>query len=419
MQVRFPYGNREKVVDVPDQKLVGVYQPHEKAGVADLRAEVTRALCWPIESPRLGQLASGRKTAAIVVDDVTRAVPTREILPLILGELKEAGLDARDVTVIVATGLHRPLTQHELDAIRGDLPVEIVNHDAKDSNQLLSIGRTSLGQEILINRRFMEADLKILTGDVEYHQFCGYGGGAKSVYPGLANAASIRHNHSMMEIEGTGPGRIEGNPVRQEVEEVGRMARVDFILNVVMNSRKQVVRAFAGRPFAAFREGARLVDQMYRVKADRSVNLVIASPGGFPKDVDLYQSQKAVSAARRLVVEGGDIVVLAECRDGHGSELFDRWMTEAKTLDDIFRRIQTKFVMGGHKAYQFARDIRWARVHLLSSLPAQKVKSYFMQPLASVEDIQPLVQAAASIAAMPQASLTLVEAAGNSSGKLR
>ncbi len=409
MQVRFPYGHCEKVVDIPDEKLTGVYLPHEKAGVADLRAEVTRALSSPIESPRLAQLASGRKSAVIVADDITRAVPTREMLPPILDELKAAGLQAQDVTVIVATGLHRALAQHELDALRGDLPVQVINHDARDPDQLVPVGRTSLGQEVLINRRFMEADLKLLTGDVEYHQFCGYGGGAKSVYPGLADAASIRHNHSMMEIDGTGPGRIEGNPVRQEVEEVGRMAGVDFILNVVMNSRKQVVRAFAGQPFAAFREGARLVDQMYRVEADRAANLVIASAGGFPKDVDLYQAQKAVSAARRLVVEGGDIIVLAECREGHGSELFDRWMTEAKDLDDIFRRIQTKFVMGGHKAYQFARDIRWARVHLLSSLPAQKVKSYFMQPLAGVEDIQTLVRAASSIAAMPQASLTLVE----------
>ncbi len=409
MQVHFPYGHCEKVVDIPDEKLTGVYLPHEKAGVADLRAEVTRALSSPIESPRLAQLASGRKSAVIVADDITRAVPTREILPPILDELKAAGLQTQDVTVIVATGLHRALTQHELDALRGDLPVQVTNHDAQDPDQLVPVGRTSLGQEVLINRRFMEADLKLLTGDVEYHQFCGYGGGGKSVYPGLADAASIRHNHSMMEIDGTGPGRIEGNPVRQEVEEVGRMAGVDFILNVVMNSRKQVVRAFAGQPFAAFREGARLVDQMYRVEADRAANLVIASAGGFPKDVDLYQAQKAVSAARRLVVEGGDIIVLAECREGHGSELFDRWMTEAKDLDDIFRRIQTKFVMGGHKAYQFARDIRWARVHLLSSLPAQKVKSYFMQPLAGVEDIQTLVRAASSIAAMPQASLTLVE----------
>lgn len=409
MLVRFPYGNGEKAVEIPGEKLAGVYRPHEKGGVADLRAEIIRSLSSPIESPRLAELACGRKSAAIVVDDITRAVPTRNILPHVLEELKAGGLGARDVVVIVATGLHRPLTQQELDALRGDLPVQVINHDARDPNQLVSTGRTSLGQEVLVNRRFMEADLKVLTGDVEYHQFCGYGGGAKSVYPGLADAASICHNHSMMEIEGTGPGRIEGNPVRREVDEVGCMAGVDFILNVVMNSHKEVVRAFAGHPFAAFRQGAYLVDQMYRVKADGPVSLVIASAGGFPKDVDLYQSQKALSAARRLVVEGGDIVVMAECRDGHGSELFDRWMMEAKDINDIFKRIQTKFVMGGHKAYQFAREIRWARVHLLSSLPAQKVKSYFMQPLSSVEDIHALVQSASSIAALPQATLTLAE----------
>ena len=414
MQVRFPYGDSEKVVDIPDEKVTGVYLPREKTGVADLSAEVTRALSSPIESPRLAQLASDRKSAAIVADDVTRAVPTREILPLVLGELEAGGLQARDVTVIVATGLHRPLAKHELDAIRGDLPVQMINHNARDQDQLVPIGCTYLGQEVLINRRFMEADLKLLTGDVEYHQFCGYGGGAKSVYPGLADAASISHNHSMMEMDGTGPGQIEGNPIRDEIEQVGRMAGIDFILNVVMNSRKEVVRAFAGHPFGAFREGARLVDQMYRVKADRTADLVIASAGGFPKDVDLYQAQKAVSAARRLVVEGGDILVLAECRYGHGSELFDRWMTEAEHLEEIFRRIQTKFVMGGHKAYQLAREIRWARVHLLSSLPAQKVKSYFIQPLASVQDIQTLVRAASSIAAMPQAPLTLVEMTGDS-----
>lgn len=397
------------MVDIPDEKITGMYLPHEKAGVADLSAEVMRALSSPIESPRLAQLASGRKSAVIVADDITRAVPTRDILPLILGELETGGIGAKDVVVIIATGLHRPLTKLELDAIRGDLPVQVVNHNARDQDQLVSIGRTSLGQEILVNRRFMEADLKLLTGDVEYHQFCGYGGGAKSIYPGLADAASICHNHSMMEIEGTGPGRIEGNPVRGEIEEVGRMAGIDFILNVVMNSRKEVVRAFAGHPFGTFREGAHLVDQMYRVKADRAAELVIASAGGFPKDVDLYQAQKAVSAARRLVVEGGDIVVLAECRDGHGSDLFDRWMTEAEDLEEIFRRIRTKFVMGGHKAYQFAREIRWARIHLLSSLPEQKVRSYFIQPLKSVEDIQTLVRAASSIAVMPQASLTLAE----------
>jgi nickel-dependent lactate racemase len=412
MKVRFPYGGDELVVDISEAKLRGVYLPREKPGVSDLRTEVERALSQPISSARLSELARGRKAAAIVVDDVTRFVPSREILPPLLAELAAAGIAPGDVTVIVATGLHRPLRQKELAAIRGDLPVRIINHDAKNAKELVSLGRTSLGQEIWVNRTFMESDLKILTGDVEYHQFCGYGGGAKSVYPGMADAAAIEHNHSMMEVKGTGPGRVDENPVRQEVEQVARMARVDFILNVVMNSHKEVVRAFAGDVFKAFRSGTRMVDEMYRVEVKEAVDLVITSPGGFPKDIDLYQSQKAVAAGRRIVKKGGAIVTLAECREGHGSELFDRWMTEAGSIEDIFRRIHEKFVMGGHKAYQFAREIAWAKVFLLSKLPPEKVAKYFMHPLTDCREIEPLIRDAGAIACLPKATMTLAEIPG-------
>ena len=397
---------------MPDEKLVGVYTPREKPGVVDLHAEVERALGTPIESPCLADIARGKKTAAVVVDDVTRAVPNHRLLPLVLKELGRGGLTAKDVTVIVATGLHRDLTDEELNATRGDVPVRIINHNARDRAQLVSVGVTSLGQDIFVNRTFMTADVKVLIGDIEYHQFCGYGGGAKSVYPGLADADAITHNHSMMEMAGTGPGCIEGNPVRQEIEEVGRMAGVDFILNVVMNSRKDVVCANAGHPYKAFLAGTKVVDDMYRVAVPEPVDLVITSPGGFPKDIDLYQSQKAVTAGRRIVGKGGAIVTLAECPEGHGSELFDKWMTEAENIGEIFERIRKKFVMGGHKAYQFAREIAWARVFLLSSLPPHKVQDYFMRPLAGADEIDPLIQEANSVAAIPQATLTLAEIPG-------
>lgn len=412
MQVGFPYGKEEFVLDIPDKKLVGVYTPREKSGGPDLRAEVERALSQPIKSPRLGDIARGRKSAAILVDDVTRSVPNSALLPSVLKEMQSGGVAMKDIVVIVATGLHRALTEEELNATRGNLPVRIVNHNAGDAAQLVPLGVTSLGQEVLVNRTFMEANLKVVIGDVEYHQFCGYGGGAKSVYPGVADADSITHNHAMMEIEGAGPGRIEGNPVRQEIEEAGRMAGVDFLLSVVMNSRKEIVRADAGHLYHAFLAGTRVVDEMYRVAVEAPVDLALTSPGGFPKDIDLYQSQKAVTAGRRIVKKGGVIVTLAECRDGHGSELFDRWMTEAEDISDIFKRIRKKFIMGGHKAYQFAREIKWARVCLLSRLPAEKVKDYFMHPLATAEEIGPLIDAANSVAALPQATLTLAEIPG-------
>ena len=409
MLVEFPYGSDRIPLEIPDEKLLGVYTPRERAGVPDLCAEVGRALASPIDSPRLSELARGGKSAAVVVDDVTRFVPSRELLPPVMNELSAGGIAPEDVTVIVATGLHRDLTAEELAAIAGDLPVTVVNHDARDEDQLVSVGKTSLGREIRINRTFMEADVKVLTGDVEYHQFCGYGGGAKSVYPGLADAGSIEHNHSMMEIEGTGPGRIDGNPVRREIEEVGRLAGVDFAVNVVMNSHKEAVRAFAGQSAEVVRAGGRLVDEMYRVEAPAPADLVIASPGGYPKDIELYQSQKAVTAGRRVVKKGGVIAVLAECREGHGSDLFDQWMTDAHDISEIFERIRRKFIMGGHKAYQFAREIVWADVHLMSSLAPEKVRDYFMHPLTCADDVRRLIHAAASIIALPQATMTLAE----------
>ena len=399
MRVRFPYGSEDIAIDIPDEKLKGVYLPRERPRVADLQAEIARA--------RLADAAKGKKSAAIVVDDATRFVPSRELLPPLLKELQRAGIKLEDVVIIVATGLHRPQTDSELSAIKGDLPLRIVNHNCRDDEQLVTVGRTSLGRDVRINRTFMEADLKVLTGDVEYHQFCGYGGGVKSVYPGLADADSIEHNHSMLEVEGTGPSRIEGNPIRQEIEEVGRMVGVDFILNVVMNSEREVVRAFAGHPFQAFREATRLVDEMYRVEVDEPVDLVIASAGGYPRDIELYQAQKALTVGRRIVRKGGAVALIAECREGHGSDLFDEWMTEADDLDQIYERIKKKFIMGGHKAYEYAREIKWARVHLLSAIPPNKVKDYFMHPLKSEEDITGLIREADSVAALPQATVTL------------
>jgi nickel-dependent lactate racemase len=413
LEVGFPYGRGHVVLDVPSDELVGVFEPREMPGVPDLRAEVERALNMPVKSPRLREVARERRTAAIVVDDVSRSVPNAELLPAVVDDLRAGGVAMADITVVVATGLHRPLTESELDATRGDLPVRIVNHDAEREGELVSIGTTSLGWEIKVNRAYLSADLKVLVGDVEFHQFCGYGGGAKSVYPGIADAESIRHNHSMMEVEGAGPGRWEGNPVRQEIEEVGRMAGVDFILSVVMNSRKEVVCANAGHVVDAFLAGARVVDEMYRIDVPEAVDLVIASAGGHPKDIDLYQTQKAVAAGRRIVKRGGAIAVLAECPEGHGSDLFDRWMREAACVQDIVERIRAEFVMGGHKAYQFAREISWADVFLLSALPPGQVRAYFMTPLGGARELRGLMEAAGTVAVLPQATLTLAEIPGS------
>ncbi|MCX6375835.1 MAG: nickel-dependent lactate racemase, partial [Armatimonadetes bacterium] len=289
MNVSFKYGSGEVQLDLPEEQVLAVCRVNDLPGVPDIRSEIERALDHPLQSPRLESLAAGKKTAAVVVDDVTRPVPYPDVLVPVLDTLLRAGIPEDGITVIAATGLHRPMTADELASWIGPYHgrVRAINHNTDDSAGLVDLGTTSLGTKIRVNRTFAEAELKVLTGDVDYHQFCGYGGGAKSVYPGMADRAAIETNHSRLEVPGTGMGRIEGNPVRAEIDETGRMAGVDFILNVVQNSRKGVVAAFAGDMIAAHRAGAALVDKMYKMTVPHRADVVIASPGGYPKDIEL------------------------------------------------------------------------------------------------------------------------------------
>jgi nickel-dependent lactate racemase len=216
-----------------------------------------------------------------------------------------------------------------------------------------------------------------------------------------------------MESPGAGPGRIDDNPIRLDVEEAADRLGVDFIVNVVLNPRHEIVRAVAGDVHAAFRAGAELVDRMVKVDVPEPADVVICSPGGYPKDLDLYQSQKAIRSARRIVREGGRIIALAECREGHGSELAYLWAREARSPEDVVRRVREEFAMGGHKAYQLATDVQWAAVHLYSALPPEVARAFFIEPLGGLDEAETIVAAGGrSIAVLPQASSTLPVMAG-------
>jgi len=407
MKIKLKYGSGQLSLTLPNKQVLGVYRPQEKPAVRNLDQAVRKSLARPIATERLGRIVRADHKIAIVVDDATRAVPSTALLVPIVAELNAAAVPDKNICVFVATGLHRKMKRTELDAVLGPLKgrIKIVNHDPEKN--LKRLGKTRLGTMVYLNKVFLEADVKILTGDVEFHQFCGYGGGAKSVYPGLADSKSICLNHSRMELKGTGPGKVRGNPARREIDEVGRLVGVDFIINVVLNSRKKVVEVFAGDMDQAFLAGTEVCNRMYCADVPHPADVVIASAGGFPKDIELYQSQKAVEGARRIVRKKGKIILLAECREGHGSHLAYRWAKQAETPDDIIRRLKKKFVMGGHKAYQLARTIKWADVYLLSSLRPEVVRQFFMYPLASVDQIYDRIGPDDKIAVLPEATLTL------------
>ena len=413
-EIELRYGKGTRLVAVPEEKLAGIYEPANLPALPDLAAAVLSALENPIGGKDLAALASPDKTVAILVDDITRNVPTDQLLAIFLPYLERLGFGLDRITVICALGAHRALTEEELQKLAGRCAgrLRVINHDPDDQDNLAALGTTSMGTNLRINRVFHEADVKLIVCDTEYHQFCGYGGGAKSVLPGICDRASIQTCHSRLEAPGAEPGRIRGNPVREEIDEAGRMAGVDLILNVVLNDRKEVVRAFAGDVFEAFAAGCSVVDRMYRVNLEERVDTAILSAGGWPKDINLYQAQKAIESGVRIVREGGKIVLLAECREGAGSDLFHRWMTREKDLDTIIRKIREKFILGAHKAFQFARELKWADVFLYSDMDPELVEQYYMHPIREVGQIEAIVSESESIVILPQAATTLPVLAG-------
>ncbi len=410
MRVSLKYGLREIGIEIPEEKLVGVFTPREIDGVQNAQTEIERALKNPIGSERLRDIVKLKDKIAIVIDDITRPLPSQKILPPLIDELTSSGIKEEDITIIIATGLHRKLTREEISKLVGKETshrIKIINHDPYSKKNLVSLGQTSRGSEISINKTFMEVDVKILVGDIEYHQFFGYGGGAKSIHPGIADAESIKHIHSQLDSTQARAGILRSNPIQEELREVIQMAKPDFVLNVVLNSKGEIVRAFTGGVFEVLYRGAKLVDEMYKVKVPQRVDSVIASCGGFPRDIDLYQSQKAIESAEKVVKEKGKVILFAQCREGWGSEIFRKWMKETKDPEEIMQRIKEKFIMGLHKAYLLAKEVQWAKVYLYSEMNSSETENAFLHSLTDLKELDELLEKTKEVIVLPYATTTL------------
>lgn len=347
-------------------------EPKEKLGVADPRVEVERALNEPVGAKKLREIAKAGDKAAVVVDDATRATPSYLMVPAILDELNKAGVKDEDITVIFGCGTHRSVTPEEMKTLVGEETLErvkTISHDCR-AKDLVYIGKTNtLGTKVYVNKVFAEADVKVLTGDVGLHYYAGYGGGRKSVLPAVSGVETIRHNHASLLHPKARTGILEGNPVHEDMVESARLAEPDFILNIVTNSKGEMVRAFAGDLEKVHAEGVRLVDEMYKVPIERRAKIVVVSPGGHPFDTDLFQAYKGVDCALRAVKRGGVIVWVAECPEGHGNQVFYEWMTKFKEPKQMETEIKRRFKIGGHKAYYLLKALQKVNIILVSTLP--------------------------------------------------
>ena len=415
--VWLPYGKTDVCIRIPARNLLGSINPKELAGAPDAKAEVERALNAPIGSKKLSEIAKPESKVAIVVDDATRHAPTEIMILPVLAELNAAGVKDENITVIFGCGTHRAVTPEEARKLIGEEAcrrVKTASHDCR-AKDLVNVGTTKThGNKIHLNRIFAEANVKILLGDIGFHYYAGYGGGRKSVLPAVAGEESIKHNHGMLLDPKARTGILEGNPVHEDMTEAARLAKVDFIVNTISNAKSEVVKAFAGNVEQAFLEAVKAVDEMYRVTVDRRADIVVASPGGYPADMNLFQAYKALDNALAIVKRGGVIILVSECAEGHGNQVFYDWMSRLGDLKAVEREIKRNFVLGGHKAYYLLRALQHHQIILVSSLPDYYAANVFKLKTAravndALNEAMKIAGSAARIWAMPWGNYMLPE----------
>lgn len=408
MRLSFGYGKGEQTVEVPERNLLGVLTANEMRHERRGEDAVRYALAHPIGAPelaesikavrneKLSQAAAAMKTgrasidcafsAVIIASDISRPAPSWEILPPIVEELLTAGCRAEEITVVFALGSHRAHTDEERRHLAGDYVYNTVRCEDSNPEDCIHLGQTAAGTPVDITRRVAEADYVICTGNIEFHYFAGYSGGYKAIMPGVSTPAAIQVNHRMMVRDEAHAGAIDTNPIRMDIEEAGRICGADYLVNVVLDEHKHIVCAVAGDMTLAHREGCAYLDRMYRKPIAQRADIVLVSQGGAPKDANLYQVQKALDNSKHAVREGGRIILIGACNEGFGSRVFEEWLREANSPDELIERINRHFVLGGHKAAAIGMVMRSAGIDLVSEMDDDLVRSIFMTPRRSAQE---------------------------------
>lgn len=411
MKLEFGFGEGVQTVEVPERNLLGVLTANEVPKGLTNEAEVLRALEHPIGTPRLKEIVHPGEKIAVVTSDITRPCPTWRIMPALLDELYAAGCRREDIALVFALGSHRHHTPEEQRKLAGERAWAEIRCVDADPSDCVHMGATDCGTPVDITRVVAEADRRICLGNIEYHYFAGYSGGAKAIMPGCSTREAIQSNHRMMVREEAHAGNLDGNPLRQDLEQAAAICGVDFIVNVVLDEHKQIVRAVAGDLVKAHREGCKFLDQMYLKKIDRRADIVLVSQGGAPKDLNLYQTQKALDNAKHAVKPGGTIILIGSCREGLGEKVFEQWMLSAPTPESMIERIGRDFQLGGHKAAAIAMVLKNAEIYLVSELDDDFVEKIFLKPAKSAQDALDRAFARlgpdATVLAMPYGGSTL------------
>ena len=415
MKIEIAYGKEGLTIDVPDTNLAKILRMTEKPVITNPVEETLKKLESPIGTKSLSELAQGKKTVCIVICDITRPVPNTIIIPPIIEVLEHAGIKSEDITILIATGIHRPNLGEELVTLLGEeIPKKyrIVNHMSRELDSHEYLGETPRYKApIYVDKTYLTADLKITTGLIEPHLMAGFSGGRKLIVPGISAFETLKvlHGYECMDYEKNTEGIIEGNFFHEEALYIARKAGVDFIVNVTLNEHREITGIFAGELDDAHMEGVKFMRTQCKDTVDEPVDAVITTSAGYPLDLTFYQAIKGMTAARGILRENGVLIIAAKIAEGIGSPEFEKLILETKTIEEFVENIKKPeyLVLDQWQFQKFTQVLDKHEVWLYSdSIDRETQKKLFVTPLQSVEEGIEKVKARfgehASIAVIPE-----------------
>jgi len=394
--MKLKYGKEEIQLPIENKNIIKILNLEKQEVLLNPENKLRELLKNPIGCPSLRELIFQKKASKIliIVNDITRPTPYEVILPPLLDELHQIGIKKENIIFVVATGIHRSNSPEEIKEMFGENIVSVykfINHDCDDPH-LKDLGNLESGNKFWVNPIVSDIDFIITTGVIVPHYFAGFSGGRKSILPGICGRKTIEANHSQMVYPDARAGNLKGNPVHQEMQEAAEKVGVDFNINVVTDEKHQMIEIVAGELLTSWQQGVEVCKKIYLCPIEKKAEVVIASAGGYPKDINVYQAQKALNNSYQAIKPGGTIILLAECSEGYGEPTFEKWIEEANTPDDIIKRLKKKFVLGGHKAYSIAKLAKEVEVIFISSLPPEKVRKLFFIPVENISQALNYIQ---------------------------
>jgi nickel-dependent lactate racemase len=420
MKVHLAYGKHGLDIEVPDKNLAKVLTLGTIAPLAHPAQSIEQSLLTPIGSPPLSELARSAKTACVAVCDITRPVPNKQLLPPMLRILEESGVARGKITILIATGLHRPSTTAEKELMLGSDIVSryrVVDHRASVREEQAYLGVTKKNTPVFIDTRYVQADLKLTVGFIEPHLMAGFSGGRKMVAPGCAGEETIKPLHSPVFLDDPlcREGSMDSNPLHHELLDIAQMAGHDFVVDVSLDAERNITAVFSGEPRAAHAAGVQAVRTFVRATVREPADIVVTTSAGFPLDLTYYQSIKGMTAALPVVKEGGMLILAAECAEGLGSEAFAAMATRFRSDRDFDEWIhQHPVEIDQWQLQECAKATQHADVVLVSHgiHDDQKARLFVKSATSVTEALDRGLKrfgSKASVAVIPKGPYTLVE----------